>query len=743
MDDDLTLPPDDGRHGPVNPLPNSDVWGDFRLLARVGHGSFGEVYRAWDPHLEREVAVKLLLPGSVSGDEAYRALLREARALASVQHANIVHVHGIDRHDGRVGFWTDFVHGRTLSALVRQQGPFGSREAALIALDITRALSAVHRAGILHRDIKAENVMREEGGRILLMDFGLSTSSQRQGQVAGTPNYMAPELFRGGAATVATDIYAMGVLLFYLVAGEFPVKVSSRPFAEAVAAIKERRALIDLRPDLPEPFLRTVSVAMEVDPAKRFESAGQLATALAESLGSSAPAEVSGSPAPSRKRIRAWIWAAVVSAGILTSAVGFGVWTGAIQRWVHPKPAGIPEGTPANVYDEYQKAQYLLQRSYKDTNIAAAAQSFQHILQEDPSFALAAAGLGNAWYLQYRTSKDPKLLDMARAETMKALQVDPTLAPPYVTLARIATTQGQIPLARQQVQKALALDPHSAEAYGALAEIDGADGRTQDAMNAAQEAMDLAPDDTRWPVRLGVIYFHGGKLEDAAAAWGKAVELDPQNNAAYYDLGLAQLQLGQFDEARKNLEKVLSLEPDPDAYTALGTAFELQGKYDDAVSMDRKSIALRPGDYQVWGNLGSAYLWGGKREPSVQAYRKAIEVAEAERVKSPEDTSLLVQLGDYYASSGQPGPSKVLLRKALALSPDDPDVEYRAGETYEILGQRSEAIPLIAKALAQGYHAPDFERSPELESLRADPAFQSALTQAKANRALHEPHKSN
>jgi serine/threonine-protein kinase len=101
-----------------------------------------------------------------------------------------------------------------------------------------------------------------------------------------------------------------------------------------------------------------------------------------------------------------------------------------------------------------------------------------------------------------------------------------------------------------------------------------------------------------------------------------------------------------------------------------------------------------------------------------------------------------VQLGDYYASSGQPGPSKALLRKALALSPEDPDVEYRAGETYEILGQRSEAIPLIAKALAQGYHAPEFERSPEMASLRADPAFQSAVAQAKANSALHESHKS-
>ncbi|MGB9030465.1 MAG: protein kinase [Acidobacteriaceae bacterium] len=742
MDDDPTLSLAGSLQGPVEVPAALGTWGDFRLLERVGHGGFGEVYRAWDPRLEREVALKLLLPNSVSGDEEYRALLREARALASVQHPNIVHVYGIDRHDGRVGFWTDFVHGKTLSALIRAQGPFGYREAALIGLDVSRALSAVHRTGLLHRDIKSENVMREEGGRILLMDFGLSSLPQLQANISGSPNYMAPELFQGRAATVASDIYAMGVLLYFLVTAEYPVKLSKRPFAEAVAAISDRRTLIDLRPDLPESFLRTVNVATEIDPAKRFASAGQLAAALAESLGASVPADLVGSPAPSRKRSRRWVWEATIAAVILALAAGFGVWRGTIQRWMHPASAGVPAGTPASVDDEYLKAEDLLQRAYKATNIDAAAKGFQQILQEDPSFALAAAGLGNAWFLQYRNSKDPKLLDQARAEEMKALQMDPNLAPPYVTLARIATTQGQIALARQQVQKAIALDPHSAEAYGsALAEIDQADGRTQDAITAVQKAIDLAPNDSRWPVRLGIIYFTSGKLEEAATEWQKSVELDPQDSAAFYDLGLARMQLGQFDEARKDLEKVLTIQSDPDAYTALGSLFELQGNYSEAVKMDQTAIAIRSADYQVWGNLGSAYLWGGQRGESMQAYHKAIELAEAERTKSPDNTNLLVQLGDYYASSGQPGASEVLLRKALALAPDDPDVEYRAGETYEILGLRSKAIPLIARALALGYHSVEFQRSPELKSLRADPTFQTAMSQAKAEAALDKSSK--
>src|SRR5436305_3049494 len=226
----------------------ASVWGSFALLARVGHGGFGEVYRAWDPHLQREVALKLLLPGAVGGEGEYEAMLREARALASVRHPNIVPVYGIDRHDGRVGFWTDFVRGKTLSVLVGEQGTFGAREAALIGLDVARALSAVHRAGLLHRDIKAENVMREEGGRILLMDFGLSALEQRQTNIAGTPNYMAPELFEGGKSTIATDIYAMGVLLYFLVAGDYPVRLGGLSTREAADAFPKRKPLMDLRP---------------------------------------------------------------------------------------------------------------------------------------------------------------------------------------------------------------------------------------------------------------------------------------------------------------------------------------------------------------------------------------------------------------------------------------------------------------------------------------------------------------
>jgi tetratricopeptide (TPR) repeat protein len=730
MQDDPTLPLDH-EPGAADVPPATEAWGRFRLVARVGRGSFGEVYRAWDPDLEREVALKLLLPGSVSGDDEYRAILREARALAAVQHPNIVHVYGVDRHNARVGFWTDFVRGRTLTFLVSSQGPFGYREAALIGLDVAKALSAVHRAGILHRDIKADNVMREEGGRILLMDFGLSTLPQRSTEIAGTPNYMAPELYSGSPATIAADIYAVGVLLFYLVSGQHPARLGGLTAKEAAAAVSQRRTLTDLRPDLSESFLRTVSIALDIDPAKRFGSAGQLAEALAESLGAPLPLEPAVRPAKHYWKRKLW---GGVAATVLLAGAGFTWWSARA-----PRPAGVATGQ----YDQYLKAQDLLQHSYKEANIAAAVTAFQELLKVDPNFALAEAGLGYAYFLQYRNNRDAKLLDLAKQATARALQLDANLAPPYVTMARMATIHGQTQLAIQQVQKATALDPHSAEAYGALAEAYAADGRTTDALTATQRAIDLAPDYWRWPLLMGSYQLTTGNLKEAAAQYQRAVDLSKDNPLAYYDLGIVNTELGKLREAEANFLESSRLEPYVDTYSALGELAELQGKFADAAALFKKAIDLDSGNYQAWGNLGSAYLWGGSHDQSVAAYRKAAELANTQQLNNPNDSRLIVLLAGYYACSGQGEKSPVLIRKALALSPDDPKIAFRAGEAYEILGRREKAIPLVARALAQGYDLTDFQRSPELAALRGDPAFQAALKKAKSENLVDTARKLN
>jgi len=268
--------------GPHKPTPDGPRWGELVLLDKVGEGQFGEVYRAWDVTLEREVALKLMRAA-----EEDEALLQEARMLARLRHHNVVTVYGVDRHDGRSGVWMDFVEGETLAAIVEQRGAFGAHEALLAGSDVCRALAAAHQSGLLHRDIKAQNVMRERGGRIVLMDFGLGheTAAGEPADFGGTPLYMAPELLEGEPATVRSDLYAVGVLLFHLATGTYPVEGSTVLELREAHAARHARSLRDLRPDLPSAFNRAVERATAHDPSHRFATAGQMTVALESALG--------------------------------------------------------------------------------------------------------------------------------------------------------------------------------------------------------------------------------------------------------------------------------------------------------------------------------------------------------------------------------------------------------------------------------------------------------------------------
>jgi len=266
------------------------TWGHFLILGRIGGGSFADVYRAHDTKLQCDIALKLMRRDD--GPANLLRALKEARLLARVRHANVVTVYGADQVDGRVGLWMELVRGTTLEDLMQRQGMFGAREAANIGLDLCRAIAAVHRAGLLHGDIKAHNVMREEGGRTVLMDFGAGKDldTLRAGVIpaadfAGTPLYLAPEIFDGARRTKVADVYSLGVLLFHLVTNRYPVEGETRAAIDDAHHKGVRTHVRDLRPELPDEFVNVIERALDPDPHQRFQSAGAFEMALARFLG--------------------------------------------------------------------------------------------------------------------------------------------------------------------------------------------------------------------------------------------------------------------------------------------------------------------------------------------------------------------------------------------------------------------------------------------------------------------------
>jgi Tol biopolymer transport system component/predicted Ser/Thr protein kinase len=301
-----------GPSGEAGPL---EAWGHLRVLERLGSGAFGEVYRAWDSRLDREVALKVLDAGAPTTEGS--PVVAEGRLLARVRHPNVVTVYGAERVDGRVGLWMEFIRGRPLDELVRAQGAFSGHEAAVTGLAVCRALSAVHRAGLLHRDIKAQNVMREDGGRVVLMDFGTGTlasesANEASARLAGTPLYLAPELFSNAEPTAQSDIYSVGVLLFHLVSRSFPVTGRSLEELRAAHEQGRKRFLRDERADLPDEFIAVVERALARDPAGRYPTAGAMEDALAR--------VVAGRTAPAVRAAPRWVWASLAAAAVVVAA---------------------------------------------------------------------------------------------------------------------------------------------------------------------------------------------------------------------------------------------------------------------------------------------------------------------------------------------------------------------------------------------------------------------------------------
>lgn len=265
-------------------FPAPSTWGPLEIVKEIGRGGFGTVYFAWDSRLERAVALKILHYTDRSS-----AAFKEGRMLALAEHPNVVRVFGADQHDGLVGLWMEFINGVTLKEFLAKTGALSAQEAGNIGISLCQAVGAVHRAGLLHRDIKVHNVMREDGtGRIVLLDFGscaVRTDDPREmPDLVGTPQYVAPELLGGAPATIASDVYSLGVVLYQLLTLEVPVPGVTLELALTAHQSRQFVPLSDRRPDLPPEFVSVVSRALAREPRDRYQTTGAMQNDLVRAI---------------------------------------------------------------------------------------------------------------------------------------------------------------------------------------------------------------------------------------------------------------------------------------------------------------------------------------------------------------------------------------------------------------------------------------------------------------------------
>jgi tetratricopeptide (TPR) repeat protein len=562
------------------PAEAAGMWGHLRLLERVGGGAFGEVYRAWDSRLDREVALKLLPAGAASASRAASAIIHEGRLLARVRHANVVTIYGADRIADQIGLWMEFVRGETLEQLLDQRTVVSATEAITIGLELCRAISAVHGAGLLHRDIKTHNVMRSANGRIVLMDFGTGRELEDDAcsDLAGTPLYVAPEILYGHQATVQSDIYSFGVLLYHLVTGRYPVHAHTVRGVRLAHQRGDRTPVRAARRGVPSRLARVIERAIDPDPKQRYQSADALGADLSRLAG--------------WRRSRLSHAVVLAGAAILVALAGWEV-AGRQAGSFNASGTVLPERANAshdvadlNAEELYRQGQALIDRR-GIPNAVKAAELFQRAIATDPEFSRAYAGLANAYAFMsfpYRGVGFEAAYPAMRSAALKAMEFGPQLAEAHSAMGWVYAYEHEWTNAERAFRQAIALDPSLIQAY------------TSYSISTLQ------------PLR---------KHEEALRVLHAASQQDPLSLDVRREIGEVELFSGQYAQAIRTFESVIHRDPEfPFARSYLARALVLSGRVNEALPL------LEPG--LPFLGLGGAYVMTGRR---AEAERLATEWA--------------------------------------------------------------------------------------------------------------------
>jgi eukaryotic-like serine/threonine-protein kinase len=759
---DLDKDADPGAGQADDPL---EQWGPLRIIEQIGRGTFGDVYRAWDTRLDREVALKILRRQE-SSESSGSTVIEEGRLLARVRHPNVVTVYGAERIGGRVGVWMELVHGSTLETELREHGPFEVEQAIQIGVELGDALAAVHRAGLLHRDVKAHNVMRDRDGRLLLADFGagerLDTRDAHPGSPIGTPLYAAPEVVAGHPATRQSDIYSLGVLLYRLTTGRYPVEGRTLEDVREAHAQGARASLRAVRPDLPNALVSAIERAIDHDPAERYASA----EALRDAFSSLAPRPEPVSPteelqARTRPRYPRWALPLALTASLLVVAGGT-----ALSIWYKGRPLTIAvlplkdlgsdsssgefaDGLTDELIRQLTTVQGLDVRSrtssfaFKDrpANLREAGRQLQaglllegSVLRSGGRIRIVAqlvrvADAATIWAGKFdRDIKDLPAIqdDISRSIVNELrLKLDPTRRRYDIDIATYERYLRARSLSehkdRESLRTAIAFykevvisEPGFAPAYAALADayadlefwgVNFEDTYSQ-VKAAASRALELDPLLPEAHAAMGLVYARDRQWASAEKAFQRSLEINPnlsRTRTAYANWLL--FQTGRLDRALQELQ--LSLTHDPlslDVRRVMAYVQVSAGQYAAAMENCRYVLKMDPTFPLIRLVFARALLMTGNS-------------AEAIRILEAAPPNRAPELGYAYAVVGRRADAEALAAAAAGVpltqaviyaGLKDKDRTFAALESAALAGD-----PKIGGALTY----------PELAFLRDDPRF--------------------
>ncbi len=597
----------------------------YRLDRLLGKGGMGAVYEGHDLRLQRAVAIKLILPHRVADADAVTRFLREARAAAGLTHPGIVTVHDVGQtvtSEGPMPFLVmEKLEGESLAVRLGR-GPLAPERVRDVGVALLDALAVAHEAGIVHRDIKPDNVfLRAPDGRPTLLDFGVArvaTGSHeatltQEGQSVGTPLYMAPEQLRGTGAGPTADLYAVGALLYEAATGRPIYRAGA--YSELVAKkLSEEPDLSVLLAAVGEgPVYDTIASALERDPHRRPATAkamiGRFAgdplpattpEAFAETVSVDSESEVAQvvEPAPTPEVTRPSSGRQLLPVVLVALTLAGGATAFLVLR---PEPEPPPAANTTPPLEEPTQALRIMAQYHDASGSERTLLSSPDLWAQcvaDLDQALAQEGAPTRWRSGRQFCVGMKALGEARAEDAtaaleEAVRLDPEWADPRVPLAQSLVAQGLDERAMSTAHEAARLAPDWWVAVSAIGSIHARMDRKDEAIQAYRRALALAPDEPRLIDSLALVY-HSARMDTQARQQAeRALALDPEAPWAHLIEAERALEEDRPADALESAEATLAVHPrSPAANLARGDALLALGRDDEARTSYEKVLEL-------------------------------------------------------------------------------------------------------------------------------------------------------
>jgi serine/threonine-protein kinase len=386
------------------------------------------------------------------------------------------------------------------------------------------------------------------------------------------------------------------------------------------------------------------------------------------------------------------------------------------------RPTGSVEA-----FADYSRARGLLERPDVPGNLARAIEAFQAAIRTDPKFALAHAGLGEAYWTQYKETKNQEWTTKAQASIMEALRLDPDQPEVRFVLALVDQGTGQTDAAIEELHRVIALQPGNDDAHRLLGDIALSRGRDEESLAELTKAIEIRPDYWENQSFLGYAYYHLGRYEDAVRCFTRLTQLQPDNSRGFQMLGAAYQSIGDNDRALGSYEAALSIRPDARAYGNIGILHYVQGRFGDAVRALEEAIRLDPNLPRQLRYLGDSYRQLGQPDKARKSYLQAVEVCKEMLRVNAQDTEALSLLAVCETKLGRPVEADRHLAEAVALRPNDKDVLYRKATVHALRGQTAEALSGLDAALKQGYSPVLAHQERDLAALRDLPGYKTLM----------------